>query len=132
MPPSCSYGFGKTVPLDFPAAVARVRALLAKLGFDILSTIDLQHHLEATLGITFRRYLILGACNADFAYQAFSADTNIGLLLPCNVIIYETDAGEVQVMAMDPVHVMDLVRNPQVVEVTIEVKEKLEALMAEL
>lgn len=132
MPSSCSYGFGKTVALDFPAAVARVKTLLAAHGFATLSSIDLQHHLEANLGIRFRRYLILGACNAKFAYQAFSADANIGLLLPCNVIVYETGSGEVRVMAMDPVHVVDLVSNPAVVEVAIEVREQFEALMAEL
>jgi uncharacterized protein (DUF302 family) len=128
----CNYGFGKTVDLDFPAAVEKVRTLLGKQGFRVLSTIDLQRDLQTALGITFRRYLILGACNADFAYQAFTADPNIGLLLPCNVIVYETDAGQVQVMAMDPVHVMELVRKPEAVEVTMEVKEKLEAVMAEL
>lgn len=132
MPSSCSYGFGKTVALEFPAAVAKVKSLLAAHGFATLSSIDLQQHLQANLGIRFRRYLILGACNANFAYQAFSADANIGLLLPCNVIIYETDAGEVRVMAMDPVQIMEMVRNPEVVEVAIEVREQFEALMAEL
>ena len=132
MDESCHYGFGKTVDLDFATAAEKVRALLGKHGFRILSTIDLQRDLQSVLGVPFRRYLILGACNADFAYKAFSADPNIGLLLPCNVIVYETDAGQVRVMAMDPVHVMELVRNPKAVEVTIEVKEKLEEVIAEL
>ncbi len=129
---SCNYGFGKTVDLDFSAAVERVRTLLQKQGFAVLSTIDLQKDLETALGISFRRYLILGACNPDFAYQAFTADANIGLLLPCNVIVYEDDGGKVRVMAMDPVHVMELVRKPEAVAVSIDVKERLETVMAEL
>lgn len=129
---SCNYGFGKTINLDFAATVERVRTLLGKQGFTVLSTIDLQKDMKTALGISFRRYLILGACNPDFAYRAFSADPNIGLLLPCNVIIYETDDGKIRVMAMDPVHVMELVRKPEAVEVSIEVKKRLEAVLAEL
>ena len=132
MKDSCNYGFGKTVDLDFSAAVERVRTLLQKQGFAVLSAIDLQKDLETALGISFRRYLILGACNPDFAYRAFTADANIGLLLPCNVIVYEGDDGKVRVMAMDPMHVMELVRKPEAVAVSIEVKEKLEAVIAEL
>lgn len=132
MTTDCAYGFGKTVALSFDAAVSRVSALLKERGFAVLSRIDLQHDLEEALGVRFRRYLILGACNADFAYQAFSADPNIGLLLPCNVIVYETDDGQVQVMAMDPVHVMELIRNPEAIAVTMEVKEKLEAIIGEM
>lgn len=128
----CRYGFGKIVPLSFEAAVVRVTNQLQARGFKILSRIDLKQHLEETTGIKFRRYLILGACKADFAVRAFSADPNIGLLLPCNVVVYETDEGKIRVMAMDPVHIMDLVNQPQAIEVAMELKETFEEVMGQL
>jgi uncharacterized protein (DUF302 family) len=128
----CTYGFGKIVALSFDEAVARVSGLLRQQGFHILSQIDLQKNLQECLGIDFRKYQILGACKSEFAYQAFSADQNIGLLLPCNVIVYETDEGQVRVMAMDPLHVMELINNPEAIEVTMELKKELEAVMEEI
>jgi uncharacterized protein (DUF302 family) len=73
--------------------------------------------------------MIVGACPPDFARRAFSADSNIGLLLPCNVIVYEEEGGQSTVMAMDPAYLMDLVRVPEAIEVAIEIREELEALV---
>ena len=132
MSKECTYGFGKIVALPFDDTVARVTELLKQHGFHILSRIDLQNTLQTCLGIDFRQYRILGACKSEFAYQAFSADQNIGLLLPCNVIVYETDEGQVRVMAMDPLHVMELINHPEAIEVTMALKKELEAVMEEI
>jgi len=132
MEKSCSYGFGKTVPGGFDEAVGRVCELLEGRGFDVVTRVDLQQHLQKALGVDFRRYLILGACRAEHAYRAFSADHNIGLLLPCKIVVYEDSLGQTTVMAMDPARIMDWVRKPGAIEVAIDIKEQIEGIMGEL
>lgn len=130
MEKKCHYGFGKTVASGFEETLARVCSLLEGRGFDILTRIDLQDHLQRELDIDFRRYVIIGACRPDFAHRAFSADHDIGLLLPCKVVVYEDSLGQTTVMAMDPARIMDMVRKPGAVEVAIDIKELFEELMA--
>jgi len=129
MQKSCPYGFGKTVALDYEQALEKLVGLFRERGFNILFQIDMQQTLKQQAGIDFRRYMIVGACHSGLAARAFGADVNIGLLLPCNVIVYEEDGGQSRVMAMDPAYLMDLVRVPAAIEVAIEVKEELEALV---
>lgn len=125
----CSYGFGKTVELDYESALTKVIGLFHARGFSVLFKIDMRETLRQEAGTDFRRYMIIGACPPAFARRAFSADSNIGLLLPCNVIVYEEEGGWSTVMAMDPAYLMDMVRVPEAIEVAIEIKEELEALV---
>ena len=126
MEKSVPYGFGKTVESDFSSTVARVREALQEQGFGILSEIDVQAKLKEKIGVDFRPYLILGACNPPLAHRALSAERDLGLLLPCNVIVYGEDDGRTAVMAMDPVSTMGIVGNPEVAPIAREVRELLE------
>lgn len=126
---ACFYGFGKTVELDYERALDKLLGLFRARDFSILFQVDMQEALRPDTGAGFRRYMIIGACPQTLARQAFNADSNIGLLLPCNVIIYEEEDGRSRVMAMDPAHVMDLVRAPEAIMAAIEIKEELEALV---
>jgi uncharacterized protein (DUF302 family) len=122
MPESNAYCFGKVVDRPYADAVARTRSALQKQGFGILSEINVQAKLKEKLGMEFRPYIILGACNPRLAAQALSAEPNLGVLLPCNVVVYETGKNETTVMAMDPVAALGLVKNPAIVEVAHQVK----------
>ncbi|MFO7983858.1 MAG: DUF302 domain-containing protein [Desulfuromonadales bacterium] len=120
-----AYSFGKIVGQPYDETVARVRELLMQQGFGVLSEIDVQAKLKEKLGIDFKPYIILGACNPKLAAQALSAEPNLGVLLPCNVIVYETEEGKTAVMAMDPVSALNLVGNPDVEKIAHQVKDLL-------
>ena len=120
------YGIIRDVSLSYDEAVEKVRATLAEEGFGILTEIDVKAVLKKKLDRDFRRYIILGACNPEFAHRALTAEVNLGLLLPCNVIVYEDDSGGTKVAAMDPAAAMAVVDNPAVAEVALEVRAKLE------
>jgi len=126
---ACPYGFGKTVELDYERALDKLLGLFRARGFSILFQVDMQEALRQDTGAGFRRYMIIGACPPAFARRAFNADSNIGLLLPCNVVVYEEEGGRSTVMAMDPAYLMDMVRVPEAIEVAIEIKEEFEALV---
>jgi len=120
-----SFGFGKTVDLDFDAAIDKVTAELAKVGFGVLSDIDVAAKMKEKLGKNMPRYRILGACKPPLAYQAINAVPDIGLLLPCNVLVREDAEGQVHVDFMDPASVLSLVDNPDIEPLAAEVKETL-------
>lgn len=120
------YGIGTTVALDYPRAVARVKEELAKEGFGVLTEIDVAATMKRKLDVDFRPYVILGACNPPLAYKALTAERDIGLLLPCNVIVYADDTpGRSVVAAMDPVEAMKLADNPGVRPLAEDVRERL-------
>lgn len=120
------YGFGTTVDLPYETAVARTRDALAKEGFGVLTEIDVRATLKKKLDVDTRPYIILGACNPSFAHKALTAERDIGLLLPCNVIVYEADdPGKSVVAAMDPVEALSLTGNEEVRPIAEEVKARL-------
>ena len=127
-----NFGFGKKVELDFEAAIKRVTGELAKQGFGILTVIDVQATLKAKLDKDIKPYRILGACNPVLADQAISAVPEIGLLLPCNVLVREDEQGGVHVSFMDPGAVLGLVNDPGVDPLAEQVKAKLELVLAAL
>ncbi len=119
------YAFSTTTTGSFPAALAKVTEALKAEGFGVLTEIDVAATFKAKLGIDSRPYKILGACNPQFAHQAIAADPDIGLLLPCNVIVREETDGQVTVGFMDPAAVLGMVGNPQVTALGEAVRARL-------
>lgn len=126
--------FGMRKPLDatYEEALQRVPEALKSEGFGVLTTIDIQSTLKAKLGVDFRRYTILGACNPPLAHQALQAELEIGLMLPCNVIVYEGDDGKAVVAAVDPTKTMAASGLPALIALAETVKEKLARALSKL
>lgn len=120
-----SYYFSKTIPASFDEAVSRATSALQTEGFGVLTDIDVQETLKRKLGVNFRRYRILGACNPALAYEALQAEDKVGTMLPCNVIVQETGDGETEVAAIDPVASMQAIQNPELAERAAVVRDKL-------
>jgi uncharacterized protein (DUF302 family) len=120
------YGIGTSVPLDYARAVERTKEALGREGFGVLSEIDVAATLKKKLDVDFRPYVILGACNPPLAYQALTAERDIGLLLPCNVVVYADDTpGRSVVAVMDPVEALALTGNDEIRPLAEEVKTRL-------
>ena len=120
-----SYGFSKTVNLAFNDAIEKVTEELQKEGFGILTEIDVKETLKKKLDVDFKNYKILGACNPPFAHKALQSEEQIGLMLPCNVIVYENDEGNSVVAAVDPIASMQAVANDKLGEIAGEVQNRL-------
>lgn len=119
------YSFSKKIDVSYEAAIEKVKVALKEEGFGVLTTIDVKETLKNKLSVDFHKYVILGACNPPFAYRTLQAETEIGLLLPCNVIVYENDEGKSVVSAIDPVKMVSIVDNPALEEIAKEVSAKL-------
>jgi uncharacterized protein (DUF302 family) len=130
-PTPTAYGFGVQLDIPFEEAMVRTRAALKEQGFGVLTEIDVQQTLNEKLGAAFRRYVILGACNPPLAHRALTAEIDIGLLLPCNVVLYEEDGGTT-VKVMDPQAALGLVANPAIAPVAAEARERLERALRSL
>lgn len=126
------YGLRVDLPVPYDAAMAQATAALQLEGFGVLTTIDVQDTLKKKLDRRFRPYAILGACNPVLAERALRAELEIGLLLPCNVIVYEREPGMSTVAAMAPLPAMGLVGNPDVEAVAKEADARLRAALARL
>lgn len=125
-----AYAFGKSVSEPYAVVENKVRDELQKEGFGILSEIDVTAKFKEKLGKEFRKYVILGACNPKLAWEAFGKELNIGTLLPCNVVLYETDDGNTVVVIMDPEAALSLIDNPEVANLARLVKGKMEQVLS--
>ena len=119
------YYVSRVVDYAFEQALVRVTEELKKEGFGVLTQIDVKSTLKKKLDVDFRKYQILGACNPTFAYKALQNERMIGTMLPCNVIVQETENGQTEVAAIDPIASMQAVNNPALAEIATLVQEKL-------
>ena len=120
-----SYYFNKVVNMAFDEAIDKVTEELKKEGFGVLTEIDVKKALKKKLDVDFRKYRILGACNPQYAYKALQAEDKIGAMLPCNVIVQETEDGKVEIAAIDPVASMQSVQNDSLGEIATIIRAKL-------
>jgi uncharacterized protein (DUF302 family) len=125
------YGISTKVNLSYEEAVGKTKEALKEEGFGVLTEIDVKATLKEKLNQDFKKYVILGACNPPLAHRALSADPAAGLLLPCNILVYEGDDGTV-VTAMDPVAMMSGVENEHLKQVAAEVRPKMERVIQQL
>ena len=127
------YGIATTVTLPYARALERTREELAKEGFGVLTEIDVAATLKSKLDVTFRPYMILGACNPPLAHRALTLERDIGLLLPCNVVVYAADEpGKSVVAAMDPIAALEFTGNQQIRTVAQEARTRLERVLGAL
>ena len=127
-----NYGFSKVIDLGFDEAIEKVTEELKKEGFGILTEIDVKETLKKKLDVDFKPYKILGACNPPFAYKALQAEEQIGLMLPCNVIVYVNDNSETVVSAINPIASMQAVKNDNLGEVAETIQSKLKKIIENL
>ena len=127
MPTSTAYGLTKTITLPFEQAIERTTQVLQEEGFGVLTEINIKAKLEEKLGVEFKKYVILGACNPPLAHRALQAEPMIGLLLPCNVIVVEESAEQTLVAAIDPDTMVKMIPdNPAIAEVALDARDRLE------
>ena len=120
-----SYYISRTIQSGFDQAVATVVDALKGEGFGVLTDIDVAATMKQKLGVEFRPYRILGACNPPLAHKALSAEDKVGVMLPCNVIVQDAGAGKIEVAAIDPRAAMERVGNPALMDLANEVADKL-------
>lgn len=127
---STQYAFGKTVQSTYAETIRKATEALAVEGFGVLTTIDVAATLKTKLGKDTKPYVILGACNPQFAHRALEAEPEIGTLLPCNVVVREQQDGATRVDIMDPKAVLQLTGRPEITPIAMEVRQKLERVLA--
>ena len=127
-----SYYFSKTVLGEFDAIIQKATAALKNEGFGVLTEIDVKSTLKQKIGVDFRSYRILGACNPSLAHKALTAEDKIGTMLPCNVIVQDLGGGHIEVAAINPLAAMEKVGNRELTEIAAEVAGRLQAVVNSL
>ena len=127
-----SYYFSKTLPVGFDEAVRRATEVLKKEGFGIITDIDVKQTLKAKIGVDFRNYRILGACNPKLAYEALQLEDKIGTMLPCNVVVQEIGNNQTEIAAIDPVASMQAIDNPRLIQAAQRVQALLRTVIEAL
>ena len=122
------YGFSKTVDMSYEQTIEKVTAELKKEGFGVLTSIDVKETLKQKINVDFKKYTILGACNPPIAHRALMEEEDLGLLLPCNVIVYEKD-GKTRVSIFDPMVMTWIMENDNMKPIATEVQEKLQRVL---
>ena len=122
---STAYGFRATLNVPYETAIEKATAALEAEGFGVLTEIDVQATLKQKIGADFRRYIILGVCNPNLAHQALQSELEVGLLLPCNVIVYETDEGQSTVSIIDPMAMLGVVEGSGLQDIADEARARL-------
>jgi uncharacterized protein (DUF302 family) len=120
-----NYYFAKTLPVGFDEALRRTTEALKQAGFGVITDIDLKSTFKAKLGIDFREYRILGACNPALALKALQVEDKVGTMLPCNVVVQDVGEGRTEIAAIDPVSSMQAIDNPRLKDAAHEVQAKL-------
>ncbi|HPE43078.1 MAG TPA: DUF302 domain-containing protein [Bacteroidales bacterium] len=126
------YAFSKTLNEDYDQLITRLEAALKNIGFGIVSTIHLDKTFKEKLGVDYKRYTILGACNPNFAFEVLGLEEQLGVLLPCNVVVIEQAEGKVEVAAMDPAEIIKQIGNERLTEIACKISEKLNVLIQDL
>lgn len=127
-----SYYFSKVLSVSFDEAVDRVTQKLKEQGFGVITEIDVTQTLKTKIGVDFRPYRILGACNPTLAHEALKLEDKVGTMLPCNVVVQELGPGRIEVAAIDPVASMAAIDNPALLEKAAVVREKLQTVIGSL
>ncbi len=129
---SNDYGFRTTLPVSYEQAISRVTEALKQEGFGVLTEIDVKATLKKKLDVDFKPYIILGACNPNLAYQGLQAEPELGLLLPCNVIVYDNGDGTTTVSIVDPIQMLGVVDNPALEPIANEANTRLRRVLEHL
>jgi uncharacterized protein (DUF302 family) len=119
------FAFNTVLETSYENAISKVTSALKEEGFGVLTEIDVKATLKKKLGVDFRKYIILGACNPPYAHRTLQTDLDVGLLLPCNVIVYETDDKKAYVSALNPVSALEVIQSEELRKIAKEVSEKL-------
>jgi uncharacterized protein (DUF302 family) len=126
------YAFSTVLDTWYEDAISAVKDALREEGFGVLTEIDVKGTLKKKLDKDFRKYVILGACNPPYAYRSLEADLDVGLLLPCNVIVYETDDKKAYVAAINPISALEAIQSEELRSIAAEVSEKLKRVVEKL
>ena len=129
---SMNYYFNTTIKVPFDEAIEKVIEELKKEGFGVLTDIDVKATLKNKLDVDYKNYRILGACNPSYAYKALQAEDKIGIMLPCNVIVQETEDGKVEVSAVDPIASMQAIQNAELEDIANQAQAKLKKVIDKL
>ena len=127
-----AYYISTTLPLSFDETIARTETALKEEGFGVISRIDIQEALKTKIGVDFRPYTILGACNPALAHEALKLEDKVGTMLPCNVVVQAREDGSSEVAAIDPVASMQAIENPQLTAAASEVRRRLSRVIESL